>query len=54
MESKNGEDFYAKLNNVINAYEILLSKLKPIFIIIFFSFLFNNISKKYIDYDQLN
>ena len=25
MESKNGEDFYAKLNNVINAYEILLT-----------------------------
>lgn len=45
MESKNGENFYAKLNNVINAYEILLSKLKAIFIIIFFSFLCNDISK---------
>lgn len=54
MESKkDDEDFYAKLNNVINGYEILLSKLKPIAIIIFLSFLFNDISKKYIDYDQL-
>lgn len=54
MESKNDdEDFYAKLNNIINTYEILLSKLKPIAIIVFLSFLFNDISKKYIDYDQL-
>lgn len=45
--------FYERLDNVVKAYELLLSKLKIIAIIFFLSSLFLTISKKYIEYEQI-